>query len=82
MPIYETVQQVETAESTLKYGFPESNVHYLYKRHVVYFDTQKRLAKWVAYKLAKDDIEGINYILYFTQRNTKRIYSLMTRAIS
>ena len=58
MPIYETVHQVEGAASIFEYGFPESNVLILYERHVVCFDVQKRLAKWVAYKLEKDDIQG------------------------
>ena len=58
VPFFETVKHVESAESTFKYGFPDSNVLYLYTRHVVYFDTQKRLANWVAYRLTKDDIEG------------------------
>ena len=35
----------------------------LYERHVVCFDVQKRLAKWVAYKLTKDDIEGKSIIV-------------------
>ena len=58
VPIYEAVTQLKSAESTLEYGFPESDVLLLYERHVVWFDVQKRLAKWVAYKLTKDDIEG------------------------
>lgn len=58
VPIFETVEQVECAETTLKYGFPESNVVILYKRQVIYYDTEKGLAKWAAYKLRKKDIEG------------------------
>ena len=56
--MFDSVRQVENAESIFKYGFPESNVLILYERHVVCFDAQKRLAKWVAYKLTNEDIEG------------------------
>ena len=67
-PIYYTAGQVMGAESILEHHFPESEVFILYEKHVVCFDAQKRLAKWVTYKLTKDDIQGNSIsvcLLYF-----------------
>lgn len=58
VPVYEGVSQLESAEKILEFGFPVSNVLILYEGHVAYFDTEKKIAKWVAYHLTKEDIDG------------------------
>ena len=75
LPINRTVSQEETLQSIFKYGCPESNVPLIKKGHYIWFDKQTRLAKMVAYRLTKDDIEGNCISVFFI--HFKSFISLM-----